>query len=146
MARILIIDDDPLVAQVASNILIGAGHACGSVTDPRGAFALMRWRRPDMVLLDQDMPEMTGIQFLRELRGSQEFYDLPVMMFTGISGEQDELAALYSGAQDYLRNPIEPNVLCRKVERILNKQDGHRSLRDRMLGTSAPKDPQRLWV
>ena len=72
MAFILIVDDDEIVAQLATDILMDAGHTCGWVGDGESALDLLRWRRPDLLLLDQDMPGITGAQVLRSLRCSAE--------------------------------------------------------------------------
>jgi two-component system phosphate regulon response regulator PhoB len=119
MPHILIVDDDEIVAQLASEILMDAGYACGWVGDGEKALELLRWRRPDLLLLDQDMPGLTGAQVLRSLRSSAELYDLPVIMFTGITGKEDEHAAFHNGAQAYLRKPFQADVLLREIEEVL---------------------------
>ena len=86
MARILIADDDELIAELASEILIDVGHACGWVTTGEDAWEVAHKRRPDMLLLDQDLPGMSGVTLLRKFRGSPQFYDLPVVMFTAMLG------------------------------------------------------------
>lgn len=143
MAHVLIVDDDPIIAEFASEILISAGHACGWVTDGQEAMDLLKWRRPDLMLLDQDMPDMTGAQVLRKLRNSPEHYDLPVIMFTGITGHQDEQSAFYNGAQDYVRKPFDPQFLLMKINGILKTRathPQHRSLEELM---SQENNPQR---
>ncbi|QYJ06537.1 response regulator [Qipengyuania flava] len=133
MAHVLIVDDDEIVAEIAAGALIDAGHACGWVTSGEEALSLLKWRRPDLLLLDQDMPGMTGGQVLRALRSSERNYDLPVIMFTGITGAEDEAAALYNGAQDYLRKPFDPKFLLHKVKLVLAaraERPQHRDLRD----------------
>jgi len=119
MANILIVDDDEIAAELASSALLEAGHVCGWVSGGRQALDLLRWRRPDILLLDQDMPEMTGAQVLRELRTSEQHYDLPVIMFTEITKKADENAARFNGAQAYVRKPFSPPCLLEQVERIL---------------------------
>lgn len=119
MAHILIADDDELIAEVASFALIDAGHACGWVTSAEGALDLLEYKRPDILLLDQDMPGMTGLTLLRQLRSSPRFYDLPVIMFTAICGAQDETQAVYAGAQDFVRKPFDPSRLIGCVDRML---------------------------
>ena len=119
MAHILIVDDDELIADMASQILISSGHACGWVTDGSSALDLLKKRRPDLLLLDQDMPGMSGAQVLREIRGSRMLYDLPVIMFTAVSGAADEAQARYAGAQDYIRKPFDPMFMMLKVRQVL---------------------------
>ncbi len=133
MAHILIADDDELIAEMAADALLAAGHACDWVTDGTKVLDLFRWRRPDLLLLDQDMPGLTGKQVLRELRGSEQHYDLPVVMFTAITGAYDEQSALYGGAQGYIRKPFLDKFLVRTVELVLAAREGrpgHRDLRE----------------
>lgn len=119
MAHILIADDDEIIAELATNILMDAGHACGWVTDGRQLMELVAWKRPDLILLDQEMPGLTGNQVLRKLRTSEEYYDIPVIMFTAKSGAEDELQAIYAGAQDYIRKPFEREFLLWHVNQAL---------------------------
>ncbi|GMN01751.1 response regulator [Erythrobacter sp. MTPC3] len=134
MARILIADDDDLIAQMACDILLDAGHACGWVTSGEHAWDLMETRRPDILLLDQDMPGMSGVTLLRKLRGSQFFYDLPVIMFTAMTDEADETRAIYAGAQEYLRKPFTKQGLLSKITDVLMRRgrDLHVDLKTRV--------------
>lgn len=122
MARILIADDDELIAELATEVLIDVGHACGWVTSAEEAWEVAHKRRPDILLLDQDLPGMSGVTLLRKLRGSPQFYDLPVAMFTAMRGTDDEAQAIYAGAQDYIRKPFDPAALVSRVGRVLAKR------------------------
>lgn len=122
MALILIADDDELIAELASEVLIDAGHACGWVTSADAAWDCVRRKRPDVLLLDQAMPGESGLTLLRRLRISPLLYDLPVIMFTGMSGAEDEAQAIYAGAQDFLTKPFDPSDLVAKVTRILKRR------------------------
>lgn len=124
MARILIADDDELIAELASEVLIDAGHACGWVTSAAAAWACVQRKRPDILLLDQMMPGESGMTLLRRLRRSQMLYDLPVIMFTAMSGEQDEVQAIYAGAQDFLSKPFDPADLVARVTRLVKLREG----------------------
>lgn len=103
-------------------MLISAGHACGWVTDGKQAMQLLEWRRPDLLLLDQNMPEFSGSTVLRKLRTSPKLYDLPVIMFTAVTGAEDEQQALYHGAQDYIRKPFDKKLLLWSVNQILRSR------------------------
>ena len=119
MPRILIADDDELVAELASEVLIDAGFACGWVTTAAAAWTCVQKKRPDLLLLDQSMPGESGLTLLRRLRLSARLYDLPVMMFTAMSGEQDEVQAIYAGAQDFISKPFETDDLVKRVRRLI---------------------------
>jgi DNA-binding response OmpR family regulator len=140
MARILIADDDELIAELASEVLIDAGYACGWVTCAEAAWTCARRKRPDILLLDQEMPGESGMTLLRRLRRSPVLYDLPVIMFTAISGEQDEMQAIYAGAQDFLRKPFDPADLVRRVTRLIKLRGDrprHVDLTSAVLGRDA---------
>lgn len=119
MARILIADDDELIAELASEVLIDAGHACGWVTSAEDAWACIQRKRPDVLLLDHSMPGESGLSLLRRVRQSAQFYDLPVIMFTAMNGAEDEAQAIYAGAQDFIRKPFDPALMMRRVEQII---------------------------
>ena len=150
MAHILIVDDDVIIAEVASEALIDAGHACGWVTSGEQALKLLEHRRPDILLLDQDMPGMTGAQVLRQLRSTPEFYDLPILMFSAIAGKRDEEIALYAGATDYIRKPFKPEELVHKISTVLHERIGrakHKSLQQILedsSGRAAPSQHPRM--
>ncbi|ASJ91734.1 response regulator [Porphyrobacter sp. CACIAM 03H1] len=149
MSRILIADDDELIAELASEVLIDAGHACGWVTDAAAAWTCIQRRRPDILLLDQSMPGESGLTLLRRLRQSPRFYDLPVIMFTAMTGEQDHLQAIYAGAQDFLSKPFEPQALIARVDRIIKLRAGrprHVDLRSAVLADTPPAQPQVMAV
>lgn len=126
MAHILVVDDDDILAENVARILIDAGHACGWVTDTTAAFIALHRRRPDLLLLDQNMPRENGSTLLRRLRNSARFYDLPVAMLTGVIGRGEEEIAYYNGAQEYIRKPITERDLVHRVGRLLQQRAGRR--------------------
>lgn len=143
MAHVLIVDDDVIIAEAASEALINAGHACGWVTSGEEALKLLKHRRPDIILLDQDMPSMTGSQVLRQLRNSPKFYDLPILMFSAIVSRRDEELALFAGATDYICKPFKTDELVWRIEDVLNSRKTrakHKSLM-RVLEESSGRAP-----
>lgn len=120
MAHILVVDDDDILAEHAARVLIDAGHACGWVTDTRAAMQVIAARRPDLLLLDQNLPGENGSILLRRLRVSSRLWNLPVIMLTAATGLSDEQAAYYNGAQDYIRKPFCERTLAFRVNRIID--------------------------
>jgi len=106
---------------LVSEVLISAGHACGWVTDGKQAMELLEWRCP-YLLLDQNMPEFSGSTVLRKLRTSPKLCDLPVIMFTAVTGVEDKQQAFYRGAQDYIRKPFDKKLLLWSVNQILRSR------------------------
>lgn len=98
------------------------------------------------------MPEFSGSTVLRKLRTSPKLYDLPVIMFTAITGAEDEQQAFYHGAQDYIRKPFDNKLLVWSVNQILRsraERPKHTALEDVMMhssGTAHDEMPQRRSV
>lgn len=122
MGRIILADDDELVASLVCDAFIAAGHAVGWLQDGRAALDVVRQRRPDLLILDCNMPEMSGILVLRELRRSPTLFDLPVLMLTGRQSDRDEEIVRYEGANDYLRKPFDPIVLVGRAEALMRHE------------------------
>lgn len=121
MARIIIADDDEIIGEIACEALLRGGHAAGLVTDGRDALRVIRARKPDLIILDCNMPGMNGLLVLRELRLSPDFCNLPVLILTGRQSDKDEELAHYAGANDYMRKPFEPAELVFRVDQLLAK-------------------------
>ena len=119
MAHILVVDSDDIVAEQAAQVLIDAGHACGWVGDAQTAMKVLTRRRPDLILLDDNLPGESGTSLLRRLRNSELFYDLPVIMLTGVLGFKEEQIAYYNGAQDYIRKPFGELALVFRVNKLV---------------------------
>lgn len=142
MAHILIVDADEVLSEIASEILISAGHACGWVTNVTDAESLLAWRRPDLILLDQSLGGESGMEFLRRLRTSSQFYDLPVIIVSAMASQEDVARAHYNGAQAHVPKPISPNILLWRVNQTLKARSNrpkHRDLDD--LGALHLHDP-----
>lgn len=125
LARIILADDDEIVAELVQDILGSAGHAVGWLSDGTAALNLIRRRPPHLLILDCNMPGLSGIQLLRILRESPDLYDLPVMMLTARQSDEDERIARYEGANDFLRKPFAPHLLLGRAEALI---DGRKQL------------------
>lgn len=123
MARILIAEDDERQAKVLQAYLEREGHSVVAVPDGRAAVDEARVRRPDLVVLDVMMPRMDGLDVCRVLRADS---DIPIIMVTARSTEDDLLLGLDLGADDYLTKPYSPRELLARVRTILRRA-GHSS-------------------
>jgi DNA-binding response OmpR family regulator len=94
MAHILVVDDDERAAEHAAQVLIDAGHACGWIGDAETAMKIIQRKRPDLLLLEEELPGENGTALLRRLRNSPKFYDLPVIMLTARAGFKEEQIAI----------------------------------------------------
>jgi len=123
--RILIVDDEPSVREVARAYLERDGFIVYSASDGRQALELALIKRPDLVVLDLMLPDMPGEQICRELRDRS---DVAILMLTARSAEDDRIAGLGLGADDYLTKPFSPRELVARVRAILRRTRSHMPL------------------
>ncbi|MFI6347548.1 response regulator transcription factor [Streptomyces sp. NPDC050560] len=117
-ARVLVVDDDPTVAEVVEGYLTRAGHAVVRAADGPAALARAGERRPDLVVLDLMLPGMDGLEVCRRLR---EDGPVPVVMLTARGDEDDRILGLEVGADDYVTKPFSPRELVLRVESVLRR-------------------------
>ena len=119
--RILVVDDDPNVAEVVVRYLERDGHIVESVGD--GAEALRRAlaNPPDLLVLDLMLPGMDGLQVCKKLR---ERWPVPVIMLTALGEEIDRVVGLETGADDYVTKPFSPRELALRVQSVLRRARG----------------------
>ncbi|MEJ3748343.1 response regulator transcription factor [Actinomycetes bacterium KLBMP 9797] len=118
-ARILVAEDDPKQANLVRVYLERDGHSVLLVGDGRAALEQCRSRRPDLVVLDVMMPMVDGLDVCRILRS--ESTDIPILLLTARSTEEDLLLGLDIGADDYLTKPYSPRELTARVRALLRR-------------------------
>lgn len=119
MALILLVDDDPLIADIVTMTLQAEGHTVGVLEDGRRALEVVEAKRPALVLLDCAMPFMPGIEVLRQIRVSKIGFSIPVLMLTARSNPSDRDIAMRGGASGYLCKPFAPEHLVARVEKLI---------------------------
>jgi response regulator RpfG family c-di-GMP phosphodiesterase len=120
--RILIVDDQPFVRSFCRIALEQQGHACDEAEDGPAALRLFRNQPYDLVLLDIDMPVMSGWQVCRELRGLPGRSHLKIVLFSGRASPDDLAKMMLAGADDYLTKPFTPVQLASRVQAALELQ------------------------
>ncbi len=131
MARILIADDDEQAIEVVRAALEAHGYIVGALSDGTNVCRVVEFKRPDLVILDCAMPEMSGVEALREIRNSIIASNTPVIMLTARRSDSDETIAMIAGADDYLRKPIDPDQLVSRVEAVLERRAERKQARSR---------------
>jgi DNA-binding response OmpR family regulator len=117
--RILVVDDDADIQALTSTVLASAGYDVTTASTGGEAIETVRGASFDLVLLDVNMPEMTGWETLRLLRADAVFASLPVVMFS-VKGEvRDKVHAMQEGAVDYITKPFVVDELLVRVQRLL---------------------------
>ena len=118
---ILVIDDEPKIADLCRDYLRAAGFAAITAADGIQGLAVARRERPDLVVLDLMLPGMDGLDVCRALRRESS---VPIIMLTARVDESDRLVGLELGADDYLSKPFSPRELVARVRSVLRRAGG----------------------
>jgi two-component system, chemotaxis family, chemotaxis protein CheY len=119
--RILVVNDSPTMRRIIINTLNRIGYtetteaSCG-----RDALLAMKEQTYNLVITDWCLPELDGVTLTCIMRRSQEFYNIPILMVTTRSTEDDIMAAVKAGVNGYLVKPFTVNMLKEKIEQILS--------------------------
>jgi two-component system, OmpR family, alkaline phosphatase synthesis response regulator PhoP len=124
MKRVLVVDDEPKIVQLARDYLEHAGFAVATAFDGRSALATARAEHPDLVVLDLGLPQIDGLDVARALRADS---NVPIVMLTGRSEESDKLVGLEIGADDYMTKPFSPKELVARVRAVLRRSERPRA-------------------
>jgi two-component system OmpR family response regulator len=116
--KILIVDDDPHIREVLMFALGKAGMETAQAGDGEAALAEIEARRPDLVVLDINMPRMDGLEVCRRLRASG---DLPILFLSSRDDEVDRVVGLELGGDDYVVKPFSPREVVARVSAILKR-------------------------
>ncbi|MGX9922618.1 response regulator [Streptomyces sp. NPDC002248] len=116
--HVLVVDDDPTVAEVVAGYLLRAGCTVDRAGDGPSALARAHTHRPDLVVLDLMLPGMDGLEVCRRMR---ERHPVPVIMLTARGDEDDRILGLERGADDYVTKPFSPRELVLRVESVLRR-------------------------
>lgn len=115
---ILVVDDEPKIVRLAQDYLERGGFRVQAVGDGKSALAAARQSRPDLIVLDLNLPEMDGLDVCRTLRRES---DVPIIMLTARVEETDRLIGLELGADDYIVKPFSPRELVARVRVVLRR-------------------------
>ena len=117
-ARILIVDDHPTMREAMRLVLVDEGFTVDEAADGARALDLVASDRPDLVLLDLNIPGISGPDLLEALKASRVTSGIPVVVVTA-EDEEGRRAAMQAGAEDYLPKPFSPRALVQTVEQVL---------------------------
>jgi two-component system, OmpR family, KDP operon response regulator KdpE len=117
-AKILIVDDEPQIRRVLRTTLTSHGYTVAEARTGDEALEQIRSDRPDLILLDVNMPGISGLETCREIRGSS---DIPIIMLTVRGTEKDKVQALDAGADDYVVKPFGSEELMARIRAGLRR-------------------------
>ena len=129
--RILIVDDEPVNLKLLDKMLRGQGYEDIFLTeDPREVVNLYQAARPDLILLDINMPHFDGYQVMAQLKALNDPLLPPIVVLTAQSAKDYLLRALAGGARDFVTKPVDRNELLMRVRNLLDAQMAHRLIYD----------------
>ena len=121
MSHILVVEDDPDIAELLRHYLERASHEVEVVTQGSDALPRVRERQPDLVILDRMLPGLDGLEICRLLRAQPATADMPVMMVTARAEESDRIVGLELGADDYITKPFSAKEVVARVNALLRR-------------------------
>ena len=124
---ILVVDDEPKIVRLARDYLEHSGYRVVTAGDGKAALDTVRQSRPDLVVLDLNLPGIDGLEVCRRIRSDS---DVPIIMLTARVEETDRLIGLEIGADDYITKPFSPRELVARTRAVLRRTGGERRQRD----------------
>jgi two-component system phosphate regulon response regulator PhoB len=121
-ANILLVEDEPAIQELIAANLGRAGHHVIRAADAESAQRIVHAALPDLVLLDWMLPGLSGIEFARRLRAEERTRTIPIIMLTARGDEQDKVAGLETGADDYITKPFSPRELVARIKAVLRRR------------------------
>ena len=125
MKRIAVVEDEVYMREELCDMLQKDGYVAEAITEFEDAARLLAALRPDLVILDLNLPEISGFQICQELKNKTA---IPVLVLTSRDQVQDELQAFHLGADEYLTKPCRKDRLLARVSNILKRYEGRTNL------------------
>jgi two-component system, OmpR family, response regulator ResD len=138
---ILVVDDEPTIAEVVARYLKRAGYEARTAADGPSALAAAAGSRPDLVVLDIMLPGLDGLEVMRMLHENGGGR-VPVILLTAKGEEADRIVGLQRGADDYVVKPFSPLELVARVDAVLRRADSEAETQDALRFGDLEIDPQ----
>ena len=124
---ILVVEDEPAIAELIAFSVKTAGWTPVTVSSGAQAWTALQRFKPDVVLLDWMLPDLSGLRLLNRIREHKELKTLPVIMLTAKTLEEDKVAGLDQGADDYMTKPFSPKELVARINALLRRKAPERA-------------------
>jgi two-component system, OmpR family, phosphate regulon response regulator PhoB len=118
---VLIVDDEAAIREMIAVALQMAGYRCLEASNAQSAHAIVVDHQPDIILLDWMMPDVSGIELARRLKRETAYADIPIIMLTARSEEDNKIQGLEAGADDYITKPFSPRELIARLKAVLRR-------------------------
>ena len=121
-ASILVVEDEPAIQELIAVNLARQGHEVRRASSADEAYRSLTESLPDVILLDWMLPDAAGPSIMRKLRAESRTREVPIIMLTARAGEEDKVAGLESGADDYITKPFSPRELEARIQAVLRRR------------------------
>ena len=121
--KVMVVEDEHDIRDILKNLLEEEGFEVVALENGLRIMEELGAHSPDLLLLDQMLPGKTGVEAVREVRSSEQFANHPIIMVTGLSGEDDKVNALDLGADDYVTKPFYPKELAARIKALARRSD-----------------------
>ncbi len=122
LPTILIVEDEMAIVELVSFSLKAAGWEVDAVHSTAEAWDYLQNKRPQLILLDWMLPDQSGLRLLSRIRSDRNFSTLPIIMLTAKSMEEDKVAGLEQGADDYITKPFSPRELNARIKALIRRK------------------------
>jgi DNA-binding response OmpR family regulator len=119
--KVMVVEDERDIREILKNLLEEEGFQVVAFENGLNILEDIRLNEPDLLLLDQILPGKTGVEAVREVRQSDRYSTLPIIMVTGLSGEDEKVNALDVGADDYVTKPFYPKELAARIKALARR-------------------------
>ncbi len=117
--KVLVVDDDPNIQRVLVSTLRGEGYEVAVASDGAVGVAMAATERPDVILMDVAMPRLDGYAATQQIRGSEEYGQVPILLLVTESDTDQRIRGLRAGADDYIAKPFHPRELIARITALL---------------------------
>ncbi len=121
MKSILVVDDEPTIRKLVRAVLDGKGYRLLEAADGPSALETARRERPDLVLLDLSLPQLSGTEVCRQLKETPATAGIPVLLLTGMVQQTKRGAAHAAGAQGCIEKPFNPHTLAARIAELIQQ-------------------------
>lgn len=120
LKTVLVCDDEPLILEAAGYVIKKEGYQLLTASNGRDALQIARENQPDLILLDVNMPEMTGLEVCQNLKRDNKTKKITIIMFTANVQASDHSKAINFGADDFIEKPFSPKDLRAKLSELFD--------------------------
>jgi DNA-binding response OmpR family regulator len=121
VSKVIVIDDEPFILMMIEEKLRKANIDVTTLRESRYALEVIKNNKPDLIILDWMMPELSGIELCRMIKADPELRDIPIFMLTAKGQDSDEEQGFQCGVNRYITKPFSPKSLLEMVQEIIGK-------------------------